>query len=322
MPLAQLLGRGAKVNLAIESTFGTPQSQAAFSLRVESLEHSAGVDRPLLHGLGIGAKGFAGATYTAAKAITGSIRVRGHYRVEGFATLLRWALWGTWGTTGSGPYVHTLSAGGTKLGATLRFNTGDAIGGANDEAVTVSGAVCTSYELSMTAPGVMDITCNFIALASTRSDTAHTLNAAASTNSPILHHQGSALAWNSITKALASLRLTVDNALEGLPQIGTLGPADFVHSGPRTVVMTCEALDAGEAWATAQADGDVSDAVISFTDGTDTLELTLSDAVIRDPVADSITGPNAKRVSIVFHGTTDDPLSIELTNGNSSAEAA
>jgi ABC-type branched-subunit amino acid transport system substrate-binding protein len=44
--------------------------------------------------------------------------------------------------------------------------------------------------------------------------------------------------------------------------------------------------------------------------------------LVEPAVADSITGPNAKRVNITFHGTTDDPLSVELTNGNSSAEAA
>jgi hypothetical protein len=119
------------------------------------------------------------------------------------------------------------------------------------------------------------------------------------------------------------MQLVVDNALEGIAQIGDLGPADFVQSANlRTVVMTCEALDAGEGWTTAQVDGDVSDAVISFTDGTNTLSLTVESAMLRDPVADIVTGPTAKRVSLVFVGTADDPLTVSLTNGNSSAEAA
>lgn len=323
MPLAQLLGRGRLLNIAIEGTYGTSQTAAAYSIRVERIETSAGVSRPQLRALGVGSKGFGSATYAEAKTISGSFTVRAHYDVDGIATLLRWALWGTYGTTGSGPYVHALSAGATRLGATLRWNTGEAIGGANDEAVTVVGAVCTSLQLSVSAPGVMDITCSFLGLTSTRSDTAHTLAAAASTDSPMLHHQGSTLAWNSITKKLASMQLVIDNALEGIAQIGDLGPADFVQSANlRTVVMTCEALDAGEGWTTAQVDGDVSDAVISFTDGTSTLALTVESAMLRDPVADIVTGPTAKRVSLVFVGTADDPLTVSLTNGNSTAEAA
>ena len=35
-----------------------------------------------------------------------------------------------------------------------------------------------------------------------------------------------------------------------------------------------------------------------------------------------MTGPTAKRVSLVFVGTADDPLTVSLTNGNSTAEAA
>lgn len=321
-PIPHLRGANTLVNVAIEGTYGTSQSQAAFSLRVESIEATTGAARPQLRALGLGSKGFAGPTYKESTSASFTMRIRAHYTVDGLATLLRWMLWGTWGTTGAGPYTHTLTAGASRIGATVRFNTGTVVGSANDEAVTLVGATVFSGSLRITAPGVMDIELSGEALSFSRSNTAHSLNAAASTNTPVLHHQAGTLAWNSTTLRLNSMALEVDNALQAVRRLGDLSPGDFAASGSRTARMTSDLYDGGEGFASSQVDGDTDDAVISFTDGTSTLELTLADAQVAEPVADRISGPGAKVVSVVWASTGDDPLSIELVNANSTAEAA
>lgn len=321
-PIPHLRGANTIVNVAIEGTYGTSQSQASFSLRVESIEATTGASRPQLRALGLGSKGFAGPTYKESTSASFTMRIRAHYTVDGLATLLRWMLWGTWGTTGSGPYTHTLTAGASRIGATIRFNTGSAVGSANDEAVTLVGATVFSGSARITAPGVMDIELSGEALSFSRSNTAHTLNAAATANTPVLHHEAGTLGWNSVTLALNSMALEVNNALQAVRRLGDLGPGDFAPSGSRTARLTADLYDGGEGFPTSQVDGDVSDAVISFTDGTSSLELTLADAQVAEPVADRITGPGAKTVTVVWASTGDDPLSIELVNANSSAEAA
>ena len=115
-PIPHLRGAGALVNAAIESTYGTSQTAASYSLRVESIEASMGASRPQIRALGQGSKGFQGPTYVESQTASFSLRIVAHYTVDGLATLLRWILWGTWGTTGSGPYTHTLTTGGADGG--------------------------------------------------------------------------------------------------------------------------------------------------------------------------------------------------------------
>lgn len=321
-PIPHLRGANTLVNVAIEATYGTAQAQATASTRVESIEVTTGAARPQLRALGRGSKGFAGPSYKESTSASWTMRLRAHYTVDHLATMLRWMLWGTWTTTGAGPYTHTLTAGASRIGATVRFNTGTAVGSANDEAITLVGATVFSGSVRITAPGVMDIELSGEALAFTRSNTAHTLNAAATANTPILHHEAGTLAWNATTLRLNSLALEVDNALQAVRCLGDLGPGDFAASGSRTARMTSDLYDGGEGFASAQVGGDIDDAVISFGDGTSSLELTLADAQVAEPVADRITGPGAKVVSVVWASTGDEPLSIELVNANSSAEAA
>ncbi len=113
-----------------------------------------------------------------------------------------------------------------------------------------------------------------------------------------------------------------ETALQAVRRLGDLSPGDFAASGSRTARMTSDLYDGGEGFASSQVDGDTDDAVISFTDGTSTLELTLADAQVAEPVADRISGPGAKTVTVVWASTGNDPLSIELVNANSTAEAA
>ena len=128
-PIPHIRGAGALANVKIQGTYGTSETAAAYSLRVESVEVSTGANRSQIRALGQGSKGFAGPTFVESQTASFTARIVAHYTVDGLATLLRWILWGTWGTTGSGPYTHALTTAGTRLGATMRFNTGTVVAG-------------------------------------------------------------------------------------------------------------------------------------------------------------------------------------------------
>ena len=321
-PIPHLRGAGALLNAAIESTYGTSQAAASYSLRVESIEVSTGANRSQIRALGQGSKGFAGPTFVESQTASFTARIVAHYTVDGLATLLRWILWGTWATTGSGPYTHALTTAGTRVGATMRFNTGTAVGAANDEAVTLVGATVFSASIRVSAPGLMTVEMSGEALSFSRSSTAHSLSAAATTETPIIHHHAGTLAWNSTTSRLNSFSLVINNALSAVYRLGDLGPGDFAPSGSRSIRLETELYQGGEGWVTAQVDGDIDDAVITFTDGTSSLEFTLEGAQIADIVPDRITGPGAVVTPVIWTATETDALSIELVNANSSAEAA
>lgn len=321
-PIPHLRGAGALVNAAIESTYGTSQTAASYSLRVESIEAGTGANRTQIRALGQGSKGFQGPTYVESQTASFSLRIVAHYTVDGLATLLRWILWGTWGTTGSGPYAHTLTTGGSRIGATMRFNTGTLVGSANDEAVTLVGATVFTASIRVSAPGLMTVEVTGEALSFTRSNTAHSLAAAATTETPVIHHHAGTLAWNSITATLNTFTINVNNALSAVYRMGDLGPGDFAPSGNRTLRLETELYQGGEGWVTAQVDGDIDDAVITFTDGTSSLQFTVESAQIADVVPDRITGPGAVVVPVIWTATAADAVTVVLTNANSSAEAA
>ena len=321
-PIPHIRGAGALANVKIEGTYGTSETAAAYSLRVESVEVSTGANRSQIRALGQGSKGFAGPTFVESQTASFTARIVAHYTVDGLATLLRWILWGTWGTTGSGPYTHALTTAGTRLGATMRFNTGTVVGSANDEAVTLVGATVFSASIRVSAPGLMTVEVSGEALSFSRSNTAHTLAAAATTDTPIIHHHAGTLAWNSITARLNSFGLSINNALSAVYRLGDLGPGDFAPSGSRSIRLETELYQGGEGWVTAQIDGDIDDAVITFTDGTSSLEFTVEGAQIADIVPDRITGPGAVVTPVIWTATETDALSVELINANSTAEAA
>lgn len=321
-PIPHIRGGGALLNAVIESTFGTSETASSYSLRVESIEASTGANRSQIRALGVGSKGFAGPTFVESKTAAFTVRLVAHYTVDGLATLLRWILWGTWGTTGSGPYAHTLTTGGARIGATMRFNTGTVVGSANDEAVTLVGATVFSASIRVSAPGLMTVEVSGEALSFSRSNTAHTLAAAATTDTPVIHHHAGTLAWNSTTVRLNSFTLAINNALSAVYQLGDLTPGDFVASGNRTMRLETELYQAGEGWVTAQVDGDIDDAVITFTDGTSSLQFTVEGAQIAEVVPDRITGPGAVVTPVNWASTQTDAVTVVLTNANSTAEAA
>lgn len=313
-------GYNVAFGIGVESTYGTAVAASLWA-RAESWNDDPSSPQIPIQALHNG-RGQAGrSAVNTISDISGSYTIRGHYDGGVLATHLRAATGGTYSTSGVGPYKHDIGIAGTLPSVTLRPVYGTGVGGATELGAVIAGVKVDSLEATFSGQdSLMDISCNW-------RGSSYTSGAAGTpsygTDNAILPQAVGTIAWNSGTWTPSSLTLSITNGLEDVRQLGSKTLSARYQVNKRTIRMTFSVLRESDAFQTAHAALTEDDAVVTITNGTDILKLTLYNARVVESVPHAIGDTSLVVETIVLEGRddgTNDTLLIELTNGDTNAE--
>tara|TARA_Y100000401_G_scaffold113544_1_gene114348 strand:+ start:1017 stop:1799 length:783 start_codon:yes stop_codon:yes gene_type:complete len=251
--------------------------------------------------------------YIQSDGVSGSFSVEGQYTSIG---LLIKNLLGASSTTGSDPYTHVYTIGGTlPTGLTIENVRG------TGTSEIFEGCRLNSGTFAVSSGGVM--TCEFDVIgetgAATPRATAGTPSFSA-TDAPILHNHAGSLSWRSATYDLVDLSLTLSNALAARQHLGSTVTKRPLRSDFQSVEMSVTVEVEDQLYHDFISDVE-DDCSITFTSGSNSFAIELQNAYLSsasDPVSDA----NIVRQSLTFVGQSDgtnEGLKITVVNGNSSA---
>ncbi len=306
-------GRGAAIGFGLESTYGTAVSRTNWRPLISSslTRTIEKVPRPTLRVGTLGA--MRRKHYIQSDGVSGSFSVEGQYTSIG---LLIKNLLGASSTTGSDPYTHVYTIGGTlPTGLTIENVRG------TGTSEIFEGCRLNSGTFAVSSGGVM--TCEFDVIgetgAATPRATAGTPSFSA-TDAPILHNHAGSLSWRSATYDLVDLSLTLSNALAARQHLGSTVTKRPLRSDFQSVEMSVTVEVEDQLYHDFISDVE-DDCSITFTSGSNSFAIELQNAYLSsasDPVSDA----NIVRQSLTFVGQSDgtnEGLKITVVNGNSSA---
>lgn len=307
-------GRGAAIGFAVETTYGTAKSPITnwrpliSSSLTRTIEK---VPRPTLRVGTLGA--MRRKHYIQSDGVSGSFSVEGQY---GSIGLLIQNLLGASSTTGSDPYTHVYTIGGTlPTGLTIENVRG------TGTSEVFEGCRLNSGTFAVSSGGVM--TCEFDVIGETGAATPRAAAGTPSfsaTDAPILHNHAGSLSWRSATYDLVDLSLTLNNALAARQHLGSTVTKMPLRSDFQSVEMSVTVEVEDQLYADFISDVE-DDCSITFTSGSNSFAIELQNAYLSsasDPVSDA----NIVRQSLTFVGQSDgtnEGLKITVVNGNSSA---
>lgn len=234
---------------------------------------------------------------------------------DGWLMLLKHAM-GVLNTTGSGPYVHAFTLGALPTGLTL-----EVIKGSSGDSEVFEGCKVASLTMECQAGQVATWSATIIGEDSTRGSAG---TATYSSNGErVLHGQAGTLSFNSVSYTLASWRVVLDNAIQRVSNLGSYSTANPQPSGMRAITMEITLNGTWSALRTAFHAQTQSDAVITFTSGSKSFAVELSQAQI-EAFSDAASGPGLFTTSVTFVPVNDGSelgLTVTVTNANSSGIA-
>ena len=306
--MATYLGRTGAIGLGEESTWGTAVASSVWrplisgSLlrnvsRIPNTDLMAGAAMPRRH-------------FTESEEAGGSIELLATY--DNVGILVKAAL-GALATTGAGPYTHTYTMASTLPSLTMELIRGTAT---NSEAF--EGCKVASITFECSAGSEMTISAEIIAETAAARSAASTPSFS-STETIVLHHQATAINFNSANYDLASFRLTLTNSIARRQLLGSKLTQEPLRSDFASVecAVTLEATDVLYTALHADTQGD---AEITWSSGADSIVFTIQNAWISE-ASDPISGAGIVTQDVVFNGEsdgTDHGLKIAITNAQSS----
>lgn len=306
------IGIGTVAGFGEESGWGTEAARSVW-MRVESVDLAPKTEyvQPAVL-LGIASSAMRNESIIAKQVLTGTIRGPMSYR--GMGILLKHAL-GAVADTGSNPYTHAY----THTIAMLTGLTVEAIRGSTGNSEEILGARISKLTLEVDANNYMTWEAEFIA---------KTANARASAGSPTLttpytvmgHHCPNA-SWNSTTTRIKKVKVTINNGLVPVAELGSLYTAEPERGDMLSVEAEVELYATSEALYTAHHAGTSSNLVLTFTEPvtSETLTITLHAAKVVE-YADPITtaGLLTARAKFRAHPSGSD-RGIAITTVNAQA---
>jgi hypothetical protein len=249
--------------------------------------------------------------FTPSVDVNGSIEMPAAYASNGLGLLLEAAL-GSVATTGSGPYTHTFTPGASLLSMSAAVERGVGASMGDEE---FYGLKVNTFELSVTPGGVMS--CKLDLIGMTSGARGGDSPPALGTYLPILHKHAGLLSYNSVDYKISSFALRINNSLARLDELGSEYSSEPEPTDFQSIEVECELVARSDALYTAHKAQTASDAVITFSDGTRSMEITLHNAQItsyEDPISD----PGVLKQTVVFKGT-EHGLKVVLINDSPSS---
>ena len=318
MPAAKL-GRGTFINLGEESTWGNAVSPTVSNrIASESLKRTQERSQKTHLSTSLGVFAFSPA-FDGFEICEGDIEHPIGYNGSG---LLLKAACGALATTGPvGPdYTHTYSAGttGDLPSLTCHLQRG------NSTSERFYGLIVSSMSLSIEAGGQMMGSFSFVGK-SAETRTAAITSSFNASNLDVFHYEASSLSYNGNTYDLRSMNLNLENQVERRNLLGSKLTAQPSITDLRTITLECTADHEGDVLYNSQIDGDISDVVISFTNGSLSLTITLKSCQIT-AYSDDINSGGRIENSVTFQGFADagganDAFTIAIVNTQASGIA-
>lgn len=315
-------GQNAYIGADIEATPGTPDTPTVFP-GVTKFTVTPKFQREQIPSL-LSVGGFPVKRYVTVRT-SAEASLDAPLTYENFGIFWLAGLGAVGSTTGTGPYTHpyTTGTGETLLPSlTLQgFPSGDIA-----EAVTASGAVCKSLKITGAKHSIVTIACEFMALSSTdfASGTART----APSNETIVLGSHLAFTWGGTahTDAVESAELMIENDIFPVDTIGSLAPRSIQHAHARkvsaTVVLFCDDTYTRALVADRRA-GTTRAAVLTFSDGTNSITATMAVCEIIEDIAPAPDGRGPLKVTLklepVAQVTPTAALTVTVVNGVSSS---
>lgn len=308
------LGMQARVSLGEEVTAGTSVSRT-ISGRINSITPRGAVVRevvPHLYGSG-GSAANAMDVFDVSKDVQIDVTGPATYQGGILGMLLKHAMGTVSEGGGAGPtYVHTLSlTGALPAGLTVAVERG--VGGLGDQ--VFKGCKVSTLALSVQPGQPMTYQATLLGM---------DFNARTGDSPPALatpyyikHNHASSLGFDSASYTLRAFTLRINNNLEAIRELGSLPATEINRSQFQVIEIEAELVMRSDALYAAHTAGTASDATITFSDGTNSLAITLHNAVIMT-CEDPINGPGFLTQKVMFRGLgdgTDHGLGVVLTNG-------
>jgi hypothetical protein len=304
--------RRTALGFGLESTAGTAVSRTNWLAVLDApiqVEHEWVEEQVLGWSGDVGH--VAAAHHKASSKINGTFQVELSY--DDTSVMLGAHALGVTGTSGAGPYTHAITLGNQPVALTIEKVLGDS---GNSE--LFAGCRINTYELSVETGGVMTCTVGVIGMIATYP----------SAGTPtmfqgrkrVIHAHAGTLSFNSVNYTLMSLNLSVTRNLQETPTLGSYTTGQPI-ADKTDVTLTVRARGLYSALRTAWSAGTQSDAQITFTSGSDTFTIKLSQAQIRS-LTDGATGTPLHETEVVFVPNSDGTdLGLVLTwvNGNANA---
>ena len=310
-------GRGATLGIAEETTWGTAVAATNFRPLISSslLRTIEKVPRPTLRTGAAGA--MRRAHFVQADNAGGSFQVECDYNAIGM--LCKHLMGTVVDSAGPAPFTHTYTFANTlPTGLTIENIRG------TGTAEIFEGCKINTGTFAVSAGGVMTFDAAVIAetygspprAASTSTITFD------STDAPVLHSHAGQLSFNSVNYDVIDMSLVVNNSLATRQKLGSAATLEPLRSDFQSVEMSVT-VEVDDVLYAAYIDDTESDAVITFTSGSDVFKFTLHNAYLSE-TSDPVTDANIVRQSLVLVGQsdgTDEGLEIVITNANASGTA-
>lgn len=321
--MALQLGAGAYLGLGKETTWGTVVTRTVFRPLLSSDLQRKIARAPRPNMVGRLNRIVPAAHFAGIETVEGGFEVEAGY--QGIGLLLEHHL-GASSSSGAGPYTHTYTlqrGAGTGLTVELGRGADEAASGYRE---LFEGYRGSRLELVAAVGEVLRLRSQGVAQTAAARDAGSTPTLG--TDNPVIPHlHAGTLAWNSYAITINSATLTLDRRLSGRQGFrgGLIGsPAP---TGLAEVRLSCVAEIEGDAINNLYNDqlaGDVSNAVLVFTSGTDTMTWTLHNCYLEtdtEPVDNA--GPLTVRFDLVAQSDASNPgLVIAIANDDASAVAA
>ena len=314
MPAAKL-GRGTFINIGKESTYGVAGS-ITVSARIASETLKREQERAQSTHLSTSAAAFAFDTFDGMEICGGDVELPVYY--NGTGILLNAAV-GSSSTSASGSLqLHTYTPDDSLPSLTIELQRG------NNTSEKFKGCIVSTMSLSIEAGQQMSGSFTFIAqTADTRtSAVSSTFNTA---NKKVNHFEAGTLSYNGNTYNIRSMNFNLDNKVERRDLLGSKLTAEPAITDLREVTLECTADYEDDNLYNSQLAGDISDAVIHFTNSDGFIFSIYIKAAQLISYNDDISTVGRVERTFQFQGFADaggshEAFKIEITNNNSGAE--
>lgn len=316
--MARYEGANADIGAGVETTYGTPVSITNW-VETNNYALTVNVQKRMFRTLRQNSRFGRTAPVTLLHEVGLTMDLDMSYDFQGW--IWRAAL-GTSSSAGGGPYNHTYDAAYPLPSYTIAADLG---GSGNSR--TVNGCVVNTLTARWTPEDLAQLSVEWIGrqAAAPASEGSPTYGAVI----PVKGLSEVALVWNSLTftTELKSVSLTINNNLQRSYNAGSVYTAIPFSQGERVTELQVE-VEYGSvlanALATAAEGVTSSDAVLTVTNATQTIVVTLYNAQIHGNSVPAVSGPDQLVYTITLRGQGDDTdpaIDVVITNASASAVA-